>query len=128
MSDFSRRRFLQTSAVAMAMAAVPRPATAQEAPPAKKIGYALVGLGRLSINQLLPAFAFTQHARVTALVSGHPDKAKQLAQQHGVPEKSIYTYENFDSIKDNPDVDVVYIVLPNSMHAEYTVRAAKAAK
>jgi predicted dehydrogenase len=63
-----------------------------------------------------------------ALVSGHPDKANQQASRYGINPKNIYNYENFDTIKDNPEVDVVYIVLPNGMHAEYTIRAAKAGK
>jgi predicted dehydrogenase len=128
MSNLTRRRFLQTSAAMAAMASLPRSGVAQDAPAGKKVGFALVGLGRLSIGQLLPAFATCKNARVTALVSGHPDKAKDLAGKYGVPEKSIYNYDNFDSIKENPDVDVVFVVLPNSMHAEYTIRAAKAAK
>ncbi len=132
-TDLSRRRFLQASAMtALAATTIPNLAFAQDQPAPntadKKIGYALVGLGRLSTNQLLPAFAESKHCKVTALVSGHPDKAKQLAGGFGVPEKNIYSYENFDTIKDNPDVDVVYVVLPNSMHAEYTIRAAKAGK
>ena len=131
MSELSRRRFLQGSGYGVLAGAILPGALArgqEAAPSSKKVGFALVGLGRLSINQLLPAFATCQRARVAALVSGHPDKAKDLAGKVGVDEKSIYNYENFDSIKDNPDVDVVYIVLPNSMHAEYTVRAAKAGK
>ena len=65
---------------------------------------------------------------MAALVSGHRDKADKLAPRYGVPRTDIYSYETYDSIKDNPDVDIVYIVLPNSMHAEYTVRAHKAGK
>ena len=45
-----------------------------------------------------------------------------------MPDKNLYTYQTYDQLRDNPDVDVVYIVLPNGMHAEYTVRAAKAGK
>src|SRR3546814_12255128 len=48
--------------------------------------------------------------------------------EHGLPTRNIYDYANFDSIADNPDIDIVYICLPNSMHAEYTTRAAKAGK
>src|SRR3546814_7637241 len=48
--------------------------------------------------------------------------------EHGLPTRNIYDYANFDSIADNPDIDIVYICLPNSMHAEYTIRAAKAGK
>jgi glucose-fructose oxidoreductase len=97
-------------------------------PPGKKLGWAIVGLGSLAINQILPAFARCEQSRVTALVSGHPDKARKLATRYGVPEAHLYTYDTFDRLRDDPDVDIVYVVLPNGMHAEYTVRAAKAGK
>ncbi len=61
-------------------------------------------------------------------MSGHRDKADRIAAQYGVPANSIYNYENFDQIVSNPAVDAVYVALPNSMHAEYTIRAAKAGK
>jgi predicted dehydrogenase len=97
-------------------------------PPGKKLGWAIVGLGNLSINQILPAFATCEKSKVVAFVSGHPDKAQKLALRYGVSPKNIYNYENYDSIKDNPEVDVIYIVLPNGMHAEYTVRGFEAGK
>jgi len=97
-------------------------------PPGKKLGWAVVGLGSLAINQILPAFAKCEKSRVVAFVSGHPDKAHKLALRYGVSSKNIYNYENYDSIKDNPEVDVIYIVLPNGMHAEYTVRGLQAGK
>jgi len=97
-------------------------------PPGKKLGWAIVGLGSLSINQILPAFAKCEKSKVTALVSGHPDKANKLALRYGVSPKNVYNYQNYDSIKDNPEVDVIYIVLPNGMHAEYTIRGLQAGK
>ena len=97
-------------------------------PPGKKLGWAIVGLGSLSINQILPAFAQCEKSKVVALVSGHPDKANKLALRYGVNPKNIYNYQNYDSIRDNPEVDIIYIVLPNGMHAEYTVRALQAGK
>jgi len=97
-------------------------------PPGKKLGWAIVGLGNLAINQILPAFATCEKSQVVAFVSGHPDKAHKLGLRYGVSSKNIYNYQNYDSIKDNPDVDVVYIVLPNGMHAEYTVRGLQAGK
>ncbi len=107
----------------------PAPASTSADKPRKKLGYALVGLGSLSQNQIAPALAEkTKHCKLTGLVSGHPDKAKEWAKKYGVPEKNIYDYQNFDQIKNNPDIDVVYVVLPNSMHAEFTIRAAKAGK
>ncbi len=96
--------------------------------PQKKLGWAIVGLGKLAVEEILPAFGKCRSSRVTALVSGHPDKAKRLAEVYGVPEEGIYNYEDFDRIRDNPDVDVIYIVLPNSMHAEFSIRGLEAGK
>ena len=97
-------------------------------PPAKTFGYAVVGLGGLSLSDILPAFAHTKSSRLTGLVSGSVDKARALAAQYGVPDKGLYSYDTYDRIADNPDIDAVYIVLPNFMHAEYTIRAHKAGK
>ncbi|MFI5072577.1 MAG: Gfo/Idh/MocA family protein [Terriglobales bacterium] len=97
-------------------------------PPGKKLGWAVVGLGSLAINQILPAFDKCEQSKVVAFVSGHPDKANKLALRYGVNPKNIYNYQNYDSIRDNPEVDIIYIVLPNSMHAEYTIRGLQAGK
>src|SRR6266567_7367118 len=97
-------------------------------PPGKKLGWAIVCLGSLSINQILPAFAKCEKSKVVAFASAHPDKAHKLALRYGVSARNIYNYQNYDSIKDNPDVDVIYIVLPNGMHAEYTVRGLQTGK
>ncbi|HEY7089670.1 MAG TPA: Gfo/Idh/MocA family oxidoreductase [Tepidisphaeraceae bacterium] len=97
-------------------------------PPGKKVGWAIVGLGQLALGQIMPAFATCTKSRPAALVSGHPDKAQKVAACYGVDPKKIYNYENFDSIKNDPEIEAVYIVLPNSMHAEYTIRTAKAGK
>lgn len=94
----------------------------------QRIGYAIVGLGHLALEEVLPAFGVCKKSKVVALVSGDKKKALTVAKQYGVSEKSIYDYENFDSIKNNKEVDVVYIILPNSMHAEFTIRSAKAGK
>src|SRR5262245_33548542 len=123
----SRRTLLTVGLAATAGAALALPRRLRAAaPPARRIGFALVGLGKLSQTQLIPALRATRVARLTALVSGHADKAKRVAAAEGVPERNIYSYETFDRIADNPDVDVVYVVLPNSMHAEYTIRALRA--
>jgi hypothetical protein len=64
--------------------------------PGKKTGWAVVGLGYLAINEILPAFAKCEKSRVVALVSGHPDKANKLALRYGVNAKNIYNYQNYD--------------------------------
>ena len=97
-------------------------------PPSERIGYAVVGLGRLSLENILPAFGESKKSKLVALVSGSPDKAARVARQYGVESKNIYSYETFDQIKENSEVQVVYIVLPNGMHAEFTVRGAQAGK
>ena len=107
---------------------LPGPPPPPPADPGRRVGFALVGIGKLAQTQLLPALRTTKTARLTALVSGHADKAKRVAAAEAVPESNIYSYEAFDKIADNPDVDVVYVVLPNAMHAEYTIRALRAGK
>ncbi len=93
-----------------------------------KLGIALVGLGKYATGQLAPALTETQHCYLSGIVTGSPDKAKDWKKEYNIPDRNIYNYGNFDSIKDNPDIDIIYIVLPNSMHAEYVIRAAKAGK
>lgn len=93
----------------------------------RKTGYAIIGLGRIA-GHFMPGVRNTTNSQVTALVSGHRDKAERIADQYGVPHSSIYSYEDFDRIVENKAVDAVYVALPNSMHAEYTMRAAKAGK
>jgi len=97
-------------------------------PPDSRVRFAIVGLGHLSLEEILPAFAHSKRCRLTALVSGDRAKAETVARQYGIAAKNIYDYKNYDSLRDNPEVDVIYIVLPNSMHAEYTVRGAQAGK
>jgi predicted dehydrogenase len=95
---------------------------------AGKLGIALVGLGGYSGGQLAPALQQTEHCYLAGIVTGTPSKVPVWKEKYNIPDKNIYNYENYDSIKDNPDIDIVYVVLPNSMHAEYTIRAAKAGK
>lgn len=93
-----------------------------------KLGIALVGLGSYAGGQLAPALQQTEHCYLAGIVTGTPSKIPVWKEKYAIPDKNIYNYENFDSIKDNPDIDIVYVVLPNSMHAEYTIRAAQAGK
>ncbi|TPG52248.1 gfo/Idh/MocA family oxidoreductase [Sphingomonas glacialis] len=92
------------------------------------VGIAVVGLGKLSQGQILPALKRTKGAHLAALVSGVPEKAKKWADEFGLADSAIYNYHNFDAIARDPTIQIVYIVLPNSMHAEFTVRSFKAGK
>jgi predicted dehydrogenase len=122
--NFTRRDFTKLSAMGLAAQFAPR-LNAQA--PGSKTGYAVIGLGRIA-DHFQRGVLNTTNSRITALVSGHRDKAERIAAQYGVPSSSIYNYENFDEIAHNKSVDAVYVALPNSMHAEYTLRAAKAGK
>ena len=121
----NRRHLLQFGALASA-GRTAAPAFADQ-PADRKIGYAIMGLGTYA-DVILPRFAECRHSRVTALVSGSMEKARRYAAQYGVADRGLYTYDTFDTIRDNPDVDVVYVILPNGLHHEYTLRAAAAGK
>lgn len=111
-------------------AAQTTPASSNEKsiPSEKKLGWAIVGLGKFATQQLIPSFAECKSSKLVALVSGDRTKAEGIAQKYGVNPKNIYNYQNYDTIRDNPEVDIIYIVLPNGMHAEYTIRGAQAGK
>lgn len=96
--------------------------------PDERVGFAIVGLGNLSVDQLLPAFRHSQKAKVTALISGSPDKAKTLARQYGIPERSVYGYDDYRRLSQDNTVQAVYVVLPNGMHREHTIRAFESGK
>ncbi|QRR01222.1 Gfo/Idh/MocA family protein [Dyadobacter sandarakinus] len=96
--------------------------------PKERLGVALVGLGYYSTDLLAPALQKTKNCYLAGIVSGTADKAEVWKKKYGIPDKNIYTYANFDQIANNPDIDIVYVVLPPSMHKEYTIRAAKAGK
>jgi predicted dehydrogenase len=93
-----------------------------------KLGIALVGLGKYAEGQLAPALQETKHCYLAGIVTGTPEKAEKWMKKYDIPEKNVYNYQTFDSIKDNPDIDIVYVVLPNALHKEYVIRAAKAGK
>ena len=103
---------------------VPGPIEADD----QRTGYAIVGLGRLSLGQILPAMGKSKYSKPVALVSGDREKASKIALQYGIKQSAIYDYASYDRIAENSEVKAIYIVLPNSMHAEYVVRGAKAGK
>ena len=96
--------------------------------PDQRVGFAIVGLGHLSLAEILPGFGQCKHAKPVALVSGNANKMAKVAQQYGIKPSSCYSYQTYDQLKDNPEVQVIYIVLPNSQHHEFTLRGAKAGK
>jgi predicted dehydrogenase len=94
----------------------------------KRLGIALVGLGGYSGGQLAPALQHTKNCYLAGIVTGTPSKAEDWSKKYNIPQNNIYNYQTFDDIANNKDIDIVYVVLPVSMHKEYTIRAAKAGK
>ena len=126
----TRRKFIKQSLGAMAALAVSSEAFPHILLPRKKerLGVALVGLGYYSTDLLAPALQFTKNCYLAGIVTGTPEKAVAWKQKYTIADKNIYNYETFDKIADNPDIDVIYIVLPPSMHKEYVIRAANTGK
>lgn len=100
----------------------------QAEPPAKKLGIALCGLGGYATGQLAPALRLTQHVELRGVITGSREKGQAWAKQFGFPEKNVYSYATMSRLIDNPDIDIVYVVTPNSLHPEHTIAAAWAGK
>ena len=94
----------------------------------KKLGVALVGLGKYSTEELGPALQKTKLCSLAGIVTGTPAKAEQWKKKYNIPDGNVYNYQNFEEIANNPAIDIIYVVLPNPMHEEYVIRAAKAGK
>ena len=126
----SRRTFTHNGIAAM-LAAGAAPAFVTHAradEPNKKLGMAVVGLGGYATRSVGPEIAACQHVRLAGVVTGDAEKGRSWAKEHGFEQDAIYSYENFDTIASDDRIDFVHIALPNSMHAEFAIRAAQAGK
>jgi predicted dehydrogenase len=92
----------------------------------RRVGYAVVGLGRIAERAILPAFRHSKKARLVALVSGDDHKAQRLARQFGA--EDFFSYDDFAFCLSHPKVEAVFIATANQPHAELTERAAAAGK
>ena len=128
---FSRRQFIRNSTIAaigfpVVSSLAPMIRAAEGQP--RKLGFALVGLGGLSNGQLAPALQLTKNCRLAAIVTGTPSKIPVWKQRYNIPDKNVYNYDTMEQMADNPDIDVVYVVTPNALHAEHSIKAFKAGK
>ena len=127
----NRRDFIRTSALAAGsfpfISVLSSSARAAESGE-RKLNFCVVGLGSLSNGQIAPALQKTQYCRLAAVVSGHPQKTQNWKARYNLPDKNIYDYDTMEKMADNPDIDVVYVVTPNALHAEHTIKALKAGK
>lgn len=93
----------------------------------KKLGWAIVGLGNYA-QYAMQRFAPCQNSQISALVSSEPEKAAKFATQYNVKKTNLYNYENFEQIKENADIDAVYIITPNGLHTDFAIRTLEAGK
>lgn len=89
----------------------------------KKIRYAVVGLGWIAQEVILPGFKEAKHSELAAFVTDDPEKAKELGEKYGVTE--IVDYDKYEALLRSGTIDAVYITLPNHMHKDFSVRASK---
>jgi len=124
--SLTRREFAKLGALGVAAQMLPI-VRAEAQGTQRKVGYCVIGLGRIA-DHFMRGVKQGSTSQITGLVSGHRDKAERIAAEYGVPKESIYSYEDMDRMRENKAIDAVYVALPNSMHAEYTIRSAKAGK
>lgn len=114
--------------MALHLCCIHKPISMEQLNRKDRLGLALVGLGTYATEQLAPALKETRHCYLAGIVTGSQEKAHKWIKDHNLSYTNVYNYSNFDEIADNSDIDIVYIVLPNSMHEEFVIRAARAGK
>lgn len=129
----SRRDFLQKmAAAAIPLSIFPKPGNAaglscNETDDTPILRVAIMGLGGYG-TRVAEAMKDCKAAKLTGVISGTPAKIKAWQSKYGIAEKNCYNYENFDAIKNNPDIDAVYVITPNSLHHDEVIRVAQAGK
>ena len=88
---------------------------------------AIMGIGTYG-NIMARGLQASTKAKLVGVVSGSPTKVKDWQTKYGIPDKNVYNYDNFEDIKNNPDIDAIYVIVPNFLHKPYVLRAAKTGK
>lgn len=129
----SRRHFIQKiTAATIAFPFLSNAATACKSSQNKAydgpvLRVAIMGLGSYG-TRVAEAMRDCTMAKLTGVISGTPSKIADWQGKYNIPEKNCYNYENFDNIKNNPDIDAVYVITPNGLHHDEVIRVAKAGK
>ena len=130
----SRRDFLQKfTASAIALTILPRCGLSGIKDSNNKsydgpvLRLAIMGLGSYG-TRVAEAMKDCKKAKLVGVISGTPSKVTSWQSKYNIPEKNCYNYENFDNIKNNPDIDAVYVITPNGLHHDEVIRVAKAGK
>jgi glucose-fructose oxidoreductase len=123
----SRRAFLTAMSTGAALLTFAQPVAGQPSV-RRKLGVALCGLGNYSRGQLGPALKLTQNCELRGVVTGSPEKGAVWAENYGFPERNVYHYDTMARMAENSDIDIVYVVTPNALHAQHVIAAAEAKK
>lgn len=128
----TRRTFLEKlTATAVAVPLVYSPMNLFAAPSEVYDGpilrVAIMGLGSYG-TRVAEAMESCTRAKLVGVISGTPSKITKWQSKYNIPDKNCYNYENFDAIKDNPDIDAVYVITPNGLHKDQSIRVARAGK
>ncbi|NHN24714.1 Gfo/Idh/MocA family oxidoreductase [Flavobacterium jejuense] len=122
-----RRNFIKNTGLFLGYSALPL-SELFSAKNQKPIGVCLVGLGNYSATVLAPALQLTKYCKLMGIVTGTPSKIAVWQKKYGIEDKNVYNYDNMNQIANNPDIDVIYIVLPTGLHAKYAIKAANTGK
>ncbi|MBP2833198.1 Gfo/Idh/MocA family oxidoreductase [Aquimarina sp. U1-2] len=125
--NLNRRAFIKNSSLLLGYSLFPY-SNLYSGAVSKQIGVCLVGLGNYSTSVLAPALQLTKYCKLTGIVTGSPSKIPKWQEQYDIPDKNVYNYDSMHEIANNPDIDVIYIVVPTGLHAKYAIRAANAGK
>ena len=121
----TRRLFIKAGMVASVVSTFPNIIFKQKK---QKIGVALVGLGYYSRDLLAPALQETKHCYLAGIVTGSPSKIPIWQQKYGIKDANVFNYENMHQVANNDEIDVLYIVTPNALHAKHGIIAANSGK
>ncbi len=126
----SRRQFLARTSRGLAAAAAftLAPRRLRAAGESRRVGIVLAGLGNYATRELLPAIKESQHLKLVGVVTGSAEKGRSWAKEHGFPERNVWSYAEMARMADAPEVELVYVVTPNSLHAEHSIAALRAGK
>jgi len=127
----SRREFLQKMTVsAVGLPLLYKPvswALTEPLAAGPTLRVAIMGLGSYG-TRVAEAMQQCRRAKLTGLISGTPSKVLAWQRKYDIPEKNCYNYDNFDQIKNNADIDAVYVITPNALHHDHVIGVARAGK
>jgi glucose-fructose oxidoreductase len=126
-ASISRREFLGRVSAGTGFLTLAHPAAGQS-PTRRKLGVALCGLGNYARGQLGPALKLTENCELRGVITGSPEKGEAWSKEYGFSAKNIYHYDTMARLAENLDIDIVYVVTPNALHAQHVIAAAGAKK